>query len=65
MLIIMGGRGRPKKGKDERRDRQFHILLTEPEQRIIEEAAKAESSEMSPWARNVLLNAARSRQKKK
>lgn len=55
----MRKRGRPKKPKSERRDRQLHILLTTAEQKVVEDAAKAESMGVSTWARSVILNAAK------
>ena len=56
----MSGRGRPKKTKNDRRERQLHVLLTEAEHLIIERAAKAKTLGASTWARSVLLNAAKS-----
>jgi hypothetical protein len=57
----MAERGRPKKLKADRRERQLHILLTESEQAAIEEAARADTLAAATWARSVLLNAAKAR----
>ena len=60
----MRRRGRPKKPKAERRERQLHILLTASEHKAIEAAAKAESLGASTWARSVILNTVKARKGK-
>jgi len=55
----MAPRGRPKKLKAERRERQLHIVLTKTEQETIEGAAKADALATSAWARRTLLAAAK------
>jgi len=57
----MAERGRPKKPKAERRERQFHIMLTNAEHKILEDAAKADDLGASTWARRVLLTAAKAK----
>ncbi|HEY8749526.1 MAG TPA: hypothetical protein VIM11_16200 [Tepidisphaeraceae bacterium] len=52
-------RGRPPKAKSERRTNQLHILLTEDERRALDKKAKAESLDLSAWARQTLLSVAR------
>jgi hypothetical protein len=60
----MAERGRPRKPKADRRERQFHVMLTNAEHRSIEDAAKAEDLGASTWARRVLLSAVKARQGK-
>lgn len=57
----MAARGRPKKLKAERRERQLHIVLTKTEQETIKGAAKADDLSTSAWARCTLLTAAKAR----
>jgi hypothetical protein len=63
-LRYMAARGRPKKLKAERRERQLHIVLTDAEQVIIEEAARADDLSTSAWSRRILLAAAKARRGK-
>jgi hypothetical protein len=60
-IHYMAERGRPRKPKTDRREKQLHILLTNAEQGTIEEAAKADELPASTWARRILLNAAKKR----
>lgn len=57
----MADRGRPKKAKSDKREKQLHVLLTIAEHKAVAEAAKAESLGASSWARSVILSAAKDR----
>jgi hypothetical protein len=56
--INMINRGRPSKPRSERRIVPLHIMLTEAERKLFEKAAKRDSSDISGWARRILLKAA-------
>jgi len=52
---------RPKKNPDARLDAELRIRVTEDQHRIIMEAVGLNQSDMSVWARTILVRAAKDR----
>jgi hypothetical protein len=63
MGMIMGMRGRPPKEPDERKTASMKVPLTQSEKELIKIAAKADQTKPVSWARDVLLRAAKRRQR--
>ncbi len=51
--------GRPTKEPGEKMDVPLRIMLTSSQNELIRQAAQLESMDISPWARGILLKAAR------
>jgi hypothetical protein len=58
-MFMSKPQGRPRKGKDERRENVLRIRLTEHERKELDGAADAKSIDTSTWARMTLLESAR------
>ena len=63
MGMINGMRGRPPKQPDERKTASMKVPLTETEKDLIRSAAETDCVKPVTWARNVLLRAAKRRQR--